>query len=109
MLRVDGVHWCLCFVGSMGIMGWGETDVIMSRNQRPGKEITTISQRKRVRSGGNVPSAAVPRGETRRFGLRAVMRGVDVTLTRVVLNDIVGTSLDVDPLVLTLLNIRPPY
>lgn len=35
--------------------------------------------------------------------------GNDVTLTPVVLNDIVGTSPDTDPLVLTELNIGPHY
>uniref|UniRef100_M1E0T2 Uncharacterized protein n=1 Tax=Solanum tuberosum TaxID=4113 RepID=M1E0T2_SOLTU len=150
------------------------SQVTMSGTQRPGKEVTTSSQRKRVRSGGNVPPApAVPRGQTRRFGVKGVVkegklwwkkhtetryfsdmcidrdslarefpqilrwirelhmefifaktgecnlnmvrefyaikapdtrsyfmnaRGVDVTITPAVLNDIVGTSPDVDPL-----------
>uniref|UniRef100_M1DF52 Uncharacterized protein n=1 Tax=Solanum tuberosum TaxID=4113 RepID=M1DF52_SOLTU len=37
------------------------------------------------------------------------VRGVDVILTPAVLNEIIGTSPDADPLVLTGLNIRPPY
>ncbi|KAG5630182.1 hypothetical protein H5410_001899 [Solanum commersonii] len=42
--------------------------VIISSSQRPGKEVATSSQRKRVRSG-NVPLApVVPKGQTRWFG-----------------------------------------
>uniref|UniRef100_M1DH54 Putative plant transposon protein domain-containing protein n=1 Tax=Solanum tuberosum TaxID=4113 RepID=M1DH54_SOLTU len=51
----------------------------MSSSQRPGKEVATLSQRKRVRSGGNVPPApgpspAVPRDQTRRFGVNVVVK-----------------------------------
>ncbi|KAG5605371.1 hypothetical protein H5410_026863, partial [Solanum commersonii] len=47
------------------------TDEIMSSSQRPGKQVATSSQRKRVWSGGNVPPApAVPRGQTRQFGMK---------------------------------------
>ncbi|KAH0716674.1 hypothetical protein KY290_012936 [Solanum tuberosum] len=47
----------------------------MSETQRCGKEVATSSQRKRVQSGGIVPPApAVLRGQTRRFGLRAVVK-----------------------------------
>ncbi|KAH0730251.1 hypothetical protein KY289_001439 [Solanum tuberosum] len=50
---------------------WG---LVMS-TQRPGKEVATSSQRKRVQSGGNVrPALAVPHGQTWRFGLRVVVK-----------------------------------
>ncbi|KAG5595159.1 hypothetical protein H5410_036391 [Solanum commersonii] len=120
------------------------------------------ADRKRVRSGGNVPPApAVHKGQTRRYRVRAVTKDrkawwkkhiearyfSDVCidsdslvrefpqllrqtrelhmefifvepgecnlhlclLTAAVIHDIVGTSQDTDPLVLTGLNICPPY
>ncbi|KAG5615180.1 hypothetical protein H5410_015004 [Solanum commersonii] len=50
----------------------------MSGTQRPSKEVVTSSQRKQVRIRGNVPPApAIPWEQTRRFGLRAVVKEVD--------------------------------
>ncbi|KAG5631406.1 hypothetical protein H5410_003123 [Solanum commersonii] len=49
--------------------------VTMSGTQRPSKKVATLSQRKRVRSGGNVPpTPAVPRGQTRRFRVKIVVK-----------------------------------
>ncbi|KAG5605703.1 hypothetical protein H5410_027195 [Solanum commersonii] len=50
-------------------------------------------------------------GETRQFGLKVVAKegkGVNVTLTQALLNDILGNVAHIDPLVLIGLNIRPP-
>uniref|UniRef100_M1DBL6 Putative plant transposon protein domain-containing protein n=1 Tax=Solanum tuberosum TaxID=4113 RepID=M1DBL6_SOLTU len=89
--------------------------VTMSGTQRSGKEVATFSQRKRVRSG-----------ETGECNLHMVhefyanwapdarshfgtVRGINVSISPAGINDIVGTLQDTDPLVLTRLNIRPPY
>lgn len=37
------------------------------------------------------------------------VHGVNVTFTSTILNDIVGTTIDTNPLVLMGMNIRPPY
>uniref|UniRef100_M1D8H2 Putative plant transposon protein domain-containing protein n=1 Tax=Solanum tuberosum TaxID=4113 RepID=M1D8H2_SOLTU len=48
--------------------------VIMSSSQRPDKEVATSSHKKRAQSG-NVPLApAVPKGQTRRFGVKVVTK-----------------------------------
>ncbi|KAH0679074.1 hypothetical protein KY284_020159 [Solanum tuberosum] len=53
---------------------WDILHVAMSSSQRPGKEVATSSSRKCVRSG-NVPTEPVlPRGQTRRFGVKAVTK-----------------------------------
>ncbi|KAG5610826.1 hypothetical protein H5410_022107 [Solanum commersonii] len=47
----------------------------MSSSQRPDKKVATSSQRKRVRSRGNVsPAPAVPSGQTKRFGVKVVVK-----------------------------------
>ncbi|KAG5570995.1 hypothetical protein H5410_060761 [Solanum commersonii] len=90
--------------------------VIIYGTQRPSKDVATSSQRKSVRSGGNVPpTPAVPKGQTIRFrklselNLHIVsefyvnrapefwshfvkVQVVDVTFTLKVINDIVGVS-----------------
>ncbi|KAH0753487.1 hypothetical protein KY285_006635 [Solanum tuberosum] len=128
-----------------------------SSSQRPGKEVSTSSQKKRVRSRGNVPpylqflgakpgdlgdnlAREFPQilrqiralhmefifaepGECNLHLVRefyanwasdarshfVTVRGLDVPFTPTIINDIVGTSQDTDPLVLIGLNIRPPY
>ncbi|KAH0722863.1 hypothetical protein KY290_005520 [Solanum tuberosum] len=108
-----------------------------SSSQRPGKEVSTSSQKKRVRSGGNVPPVPILRqiralhmefifAEPGKCNLHLVrefyanwasdarshfvtVQGLDVPFTPTIINDIVGTSQDTDPLVLIGLNIPPPY
>ncbi|KAG5615745.1 hypothetical protein H5410_015569 [Solanum commersonii] len=57
----------------------------MPSSQRPDKEVATSSQRKRVRSGDNVPPApAVPRGQIKRFRMKVGQLGAGVpTVTEV--------------------------
>ncbi|KAG5599456.1 hypothetical protein H5410_030826 [Solanum commersonii] len=53
---------------------WEIVEVIMLSSQRTGKKVATSSHRKHVRSG-NVPLApAVPKGQTRRFGVKFVTK-----------------------------------
>ncbi|KAG5570907.1 hypothetical protein H5410_060673, partial [Solanum commersonii] len=48
---------------------------IMVNQAQLGKEVETFSQRKRVRSGGNVPPApTVPRAQTRQFRVKVVVK-----------------------------------
>ncbi|KAK4727005.1 hypothetical protein R3W88_031922 [Solanum pinnatisectum] len=94
----------------------------MSSSRRPEKEVATLSQKKRSQSG-NVPLApAVPKGQTRRFGVNDVpmkgkharshymtVRGRNVPFTPTGINDILGIPQDANPLVLIGLIIRLPY
>ncbi|KAH0725944.1 hypothetical protein KY284_001809 [Solanum tuberosum] len=48
--------------------------VTMSSSHRPGKEVATSSNRKRVRSRNVPPASALPRGQTRRFGVKVVTK-----------------------------------
>uniref|UniRef100_M1DSN9 Uncharacterized protein n=1 Tax=Solanum tuberosum TaxID=4113 RepID=M1DSN9_SOLTU len=60
--------------GDLGIVVSVVNIVIMSSSRRSRKEVATLSQKKRSRSG-NVPLAhAVPRGQTWRFGAKVVTK-----------------------------------
>lgn len=51
----------------------------MSSSQEPSNEVATLRHKKHVRSGGNVPPAlAVPREQTRRFGVNVVVKKEEV-------------------------------
>ncbi|KAG5606846.1 hypothetical protein H5410_028338 [Solanum commersonii] len=106
------------FVGFVGRIG----RVTLSGAQRSGKKVATFSQRKRVWSGGNVPPApTVPKGQTKRFrGQLGSGVPTDIEADQGVTYEVYlcrarrvklahGTLQDTDPLVLTGLNIRPPY
>ncbi|KAK4733956.1 hypothetical protein R3W88_008217 [Solanum pinnatisectum] len=108
---------------------------IMSGTHRPGNEVATSSQRKSGQLGAGVPQILrrihelhmefifTESGDCNLHMVRkfyanwasdakshfVTVRGVNVTITPAVLNDIVGTSADADPLVLIGLNIRLPY
>ncbi|KAG5614783.1 hypothetical protein H5410_014607 [Solanum commersonii] len=109
------------FLGS-----WEGCFMLSLSSHRPGKKVATSSNMKRVQSGNVPPTPALPRGQNRRFGVKAVTKEgkawykkhIETTyfsdicvdgdsLARI--NDILGTPQDTDPLVLTGLNIRPPY
>ncbi|WMV50225.1 hypothetical protein MTR67_043610 [Solanum verrucosum] len=79
----------------------------MPGTQRPGKEVATSSHRKRVRSWNVPPTPAIPRGQTRQFGVRLSQRKAnhglhytDITRDRVFLvySLMTGTDLNIGAL-----------
>uniref|UniRef100_M1D8U0 Uncharacterized protein n=1 Tax=Solanum tuberosum TaxID=4113 RepID=M1D8U0_SOLTU len=56
--------------------------VNISSSQRPGKEVATSSHKKCARSGNFPLARAVPKGQSRRFGVKAVTKEGKACLAR---------------------------